>query len=199
MLSTFLFALELYRTPAQWYITRQRLLPAVEAGRILGVKAETYFLEAWLGSHTLDQHGRRFEDAEWGCTFAAVIFEDGPQLILNLVYTGIVGFDSSDEVAVLSLTLSLLGIMINLAIILGCWKFSKPKLQRLAQTAQVKISNIRQDISAKRSVKGSRTKHNPVSSVPLFGGAPVGPQAAKPRKAILSNHDHIYIVFLLAS
>ena len=78
VLSTFLFALELYHAPAQWYIVRQRLLPHAETPeQILGIKPATYFFERWLGSLPLRQLQTRFEKAEWGCTVAAVIAEDG--------------------------------------------------------------------------------------------------------------------------
>ena len=58
----------------------------------------------------------------WWHTVAVVVCEDTPQLTLTALYYRIVGFDAGDEIAMGSLILSILGFLINLAIILPLYR-----------------------------------------------------------------------------
>ena len=52
------------------------------------------------------------------------------------MYLNIVGLSASDEVALMSLILSTLGLVINMLIIIGCWKYFKPAALKAVKDAQ---------------------------------------------------------------
>jgi len=122
VVSTLLYIVDIYRTPAQWYIKSQPNTPqaAATTSTILGMKPAVYLLESLFGSSSPEQLRKRLSRIIWWSTLAAVVVEDGPQLVLTLLYSNIVGFDVGDEVAMLSLVLSSIGLAINLGIVLGC-------------------------------------------------------------------------------
>ena len=110
-----------------------------------------------------------------------------PQLMLNLVYTSIIGFDSSDEVALMSLILSILGIIINVAIILGCYKYSKPAFKKFALSMEGKFTNILRDRNgneivvptlrpefSKRRANDRSAKEHGINMLPHPGASDVG-------------------------